>query len=101
MGLKNAATSRILVNPAVFLIFTYFCVNVRSMLNTFHWISLSCKSILLFEFFFHSWPEIQSASLPQSGVRPLWWLQMQSISFPGRVEGLKSAANSRSLGNRG
>ena len=26
---------------------------------------------------------------------------MQSISFPGRVDGLKSVATSRSLGNRG
>ena len=44
MGLNNAATSRILVNPAVILIlkttvninFYLFCVNINSMLNTFH-----------------------------------------------------------------
>ena len=47
-------------------------------------------------------PENQSASLPpKSGVRPPWRLQLQPINSPGRVEGLKSAATSRSLGNRG
>ena len=51
---------RILVNPAVILIlsttvnlnFSYFCVNISSMLNTFHMISLSYTSISLF--LFHS-----------------------------------------------
>ena len=71
VGLNNAATSRILVNPAVILIlhtnvhlnFYLFCVNVSSVLNTFHRISLSYKSICYFNLF-HSGTESQSASLP-------------------------------------
>ena len=67
-----------------------FCVNVSSVLNTFHRISLSCKKyVVIFIYFFDSWPESQSTSLPYVGVRPTWQLQMQRISFPGRVEGVK------------
>ena len=71
MGLNNAATSRILVNLAVILIlyttanlYLYFCVNISSVLNTFHKLSLSCRNISLFKFLFHRWPKSQSASLP-------------------------------------
>ena len=56
------------------------------MLNTCH-ISLSCISIIIvILILFHSWPESQSASLPKSGARPPWRLQLQPINCPGRVE---------------
>ena len=66
VGLDNAATSRILVNPSVILIlqttvnlnFYLFCVILFLMML------LSCKSISLFKCLFHSWPESQSVSLP-------------------------------------
>ena len=55
VGLNNAATSRILVNPAVILYFINNCkfeflLIFVLMFNTFHRISLSCKNISLFKF---------------------------------------------------
>ena len=53
VGLDNAATSRILLNPAVIhILLTTVNFNFYSffvlMLNIFHRISLSCRSISLF-----------------------------------------------------
>ena len=75
-----------------------------ALLNTFHRISLSGKSISLFEFLVHSWPESQSASLLSTLIwdkASLAGNKRRTSLSPGRVEGLKSAATSRSLGNRG
>ena len=46
------------------------------MLNTFHMLSLSCRSISLFYFLFHSWPESQST------VRPPWRVENADPLFP-------------------
>ena len=62
---------------------------------------LSYKRITLFYFLNYSWPESQSASLPYSGVRQPWWQYWQNNNLPRGCEGLKGAATSRSLGNRG
>ena len=64
MWLNNAATSGIMVNPAVIPIYKHMQI---LMLDTFHRISLSNKSISLFLFYSitdGSWPESQSASVP-------------------------------------
>ena len=50
-------------------------------------------------FLFHSWPEIVSNLIWGTYGRNK--MQNAERLYPGRVDGLKSAATSRSLGNRG
>ena len=57
------------------------------MVNTFQMILLSCKTMSLFNFLFHSWPESQSASLPYSGVRLPGCINLSIYTVPGVVEG--------------
>ena len=74
---------------------------LSSKLNTFHRISLSCKSISLFKFYFIVCPRTNQRLYPNIGVRPPCRLHRQPINFPGGVDGLKRAATYRSLVNRG
>ena len=68
MGLNNAATSWILVNPAVIPIFInncnfFFYVNISLIFNSFFNTALSGKKVSLFNLF-QIRPENQSVSLP-------------------------------------
>ena len=70
---------------AVFVCYVYYMITGISLVN----MSFQIR------------PESQSAPLPYSGVRLPWRTHQQAINVPGRVEGLDSAATSRSLVNRG
>ena len=72
MGINNADTSRILVNPAVSPIFIttanlylyLFCVSISLILTRFYNAAFSEKKKSLFNLLFQIRPENQSASLP-------------------------------------
>ena len=77
-----------------------FCVNISLILITSNSIVLSYKDVSLFYFYFTVGLKVKSRLYSILGVRPPWWQDRQSIKLTG-VEGLKSAATTMSLGNRG